>query len=109
MQKPKKILVLVGRRLEKIRKAAKLTQEQLSEKSGVSTKMLSLMENGSVAASLTTLDDVARALRVPMAQFVFEPDEIDQEIAATLVGRTRADRRRALAVILSVLAPVQEE
>lgn len=55
---------LVGRNVARIRRERQMTQEQLSERSGLSQQYLSTLERGSRNPTVTTLDEVAKALSV---------------------------------------------
>ena len=52
-----------------------LTLQELSLASGVSTAMLSRIERGQVTASISTLDAIARALQVPLANLFADTAE----------------------------------
>ncbi len=51
-----------GKKLCKLRKEKGLTQEQLSEKVGVSVEFISYLERGIYGASFETLAKIAKAL-----------------------------------------------
>lgn len=51
-----------GKRIKKIRKSLKLTQEQLAEKAGISAHFVYEIEHGQKTMSLYTLTDIALAL-----------------------------------------------
>jgi transcriptional regulator with XRE-family HTH domain len=55
-----------GSRLRSIRLELELTQEQFAEKLGMSVDFLSLIERGLNAPSFGTLEQIAKALRVPV-------------------------------------------
>jgi transcriptional regulator with XRE-family HTH domain len=58
-----------------LRIAAGLTQEQLAEKSAISIDFLSLIERGRSSPSFDNLENLAAALRLPVAQlFTFEEE-----------------------------------
>ena len=59
----------VGSALRALRHLEELTLDELSQRSGVSTAMISRIERGQVSASLSTLDALARAIGVPVANF----------------------------------------
>ncbi len=68
----------VGKKLKSIRKSKKITQKQLANRTGLSPSLLSQIENGQIAASLTTLDKLSASLNIKMSCFL---DEDDGEIA----------------------------
>ncbi len=57
----------VGEAIRRHRTLQNLTLNELSNRSGVSTAMISRIERGQVIASLLTLDALARAIGVPVA------------------------------------------
>ena len=63
----------MGYRIKERRKELKMTQTELSEKSGVSRATISGLENGSVrATSSNTLLKLARALDTTVDQIFFQ-------------------------------------
>jgi transcriptional regulator with XRE-family HTH domain len=65
----------IGQRVKGLRKAAGLTQEQLAEAIDLQPSAISRFENGSIGLSITTLQQAARVLRVPLARIFEEPGE----------------------------------
>lgn len=61
--------VRFGNRLRELRKAADLTQEQLSEKAGISIDFIGMMERGIRSPSPETLEKLSEALNVDIATF----------------------------------------
>ena len=62
----------MGYKIKEVREAKKMTQEELSEKSGVSRGTISALENGTVRATTTkTLVKIAYALGVSVDQIFF--------------------------------------
>ena len=61
------ISVLFGQNVKKYRKQAGLTQEQLSEKLGVSQKHLSIIETGAQFASASLIGRISEVLKVSPA------------------------------------------
>lgn len=53
---------LVGRNVERLRRAKGMTQEQLAERSGFSQQYISGLENGQRNPTLVTLYEIACAL-----------------------------------------------
>lgn len=58
---------LFGRNVRKFRKAARLTQEQLSERLGISQKHLSTIETGTQFASAQLIEKISNELEIPPA------------------------------------------
>lgn len=65
-----------GRTLRKFRKAAQLTQEQLSLSANLQRNYVSELELGQKQPSVTTLLKLARALKVSPAEFIECIDEL---------------------------------
>jgi len=58
------------------RKAAKITQEKLSEKADVDVTMIGLIERGIRNPSVNLADSLAHALGVPLFQMIKEADDL---------------------------------
>lgn len=57
----------MGYRIRKLRKERKMSQQELSEKSGVSRTIISFLESGkSIDTHLSTLQRIADCLEVPI-------------------------------------------
>jgi len=61
---------VLGDAVRKHRKGAKLTQETLAEKSGLSVVFISLLENGHRTVSVDALLRIARALKMELKDLV---------------------------------------
>jgi len=64
--------ITVGRRLKAMRTERGLSIRSLAEQSGLNVNTLSLIENGKTSPSVSTLQQIASALEVPITAF-FEP------------------------------------
>jgi len=63
----------LGRRIAELRRATKLTQEQLAEAVGCSVEFISLVERGVNAPSVARLADFAKVLKVEVKElFTFD-------------------------------------
>lgn len=66
----------LGQRIAGLRKARKLTQEQLAEAMGYSVEFISLVERGVNAPSVAGLERFAKALKVEVKEmFSFEKEK----------------------------------
>jgi transcriptional regulator with XRE-family HTH domain len=81
----------VGRRLRELRLENGLSIRALAEKSGLNFNTLSLIENGKTSPSVSTLQQLAKGLEVPITVF-FEND-----IPKTQVSFLKAGQRRRAA------------
>ncbi|HEY4239379.1 MAG TPA: helix-turn-helix transcriptional regulator [Kofleriaceae bacterium] len=70
--------VSFGRRIKRLRKQAKLTQEQLAERAGVATSTITRIEQGDRGVSTKTENALAAALGVS-----FERIRTDERVAAS--------------------------
>jgi transcriptional regulator with XRE-family HTH domain len=64
----KNLEVAIGRQVRELRKRQRMTGTDLAQQTGLSVGMLSKIENGVISPSLTTLQALANALRVPLVQ-----------------------------------------
>ncbi len=61
--------VAIGRQIRIYRKQMEITVSDLSKMTGLSTGMLSKIENGNTSPSLSTLQALSNALSIPMTAF----------------------------------------
>lgn len=86
-------LVQLGEDLRGLRKAQGLTLDDLASASGKSVSFISKIERGYARPSVTTLQELAGALGVPVGWFFEADDPVPAEERAYVV---RANRRRKL-------------
>src|SRR5262249_11272715 len=67
----------IGAQVRSLRRKLDLTGAELAEQAGLSTGMLSKIENGAVSASIDSLEALSRALNVPLTTFFASYDERD--------------------------------
>ena len=79
--------VLVGRKLRELRARKGLSLRGLANLSGLNVNTLSLIENGRSSPSVSTLQQLALALAVPIGAF-FESEPLEKRVVFT-----RADQR----------------
>jgi len=70
---------VLGNRLRALRVEKKLTIRALSELSGLAINTLSMVENGKTSPSVSTLQQLARALGVPITAF-FEAESLEKQV-----------------------------
>lgn len=58
----------LGKKIQKRRKAMKLTQERLAEKAGISLVYMGYIEQGKYAPSLEVLERLAKALDISIKE-----------------------------------------
>jgi len=78
---------VVAKKLKGLRLKNGFSLRALAERSGLNINTLSLVENGKSSPSVSTLQQLAMALEVPIAAF-FESEQVEKNIIFT-----RADRR----------------
>ena len=61
--------MLIGHRLQKLRKKRKITQKILAEKAGISRSYLADVEHNRYNPSLDTIESLASALKLDMKSF----------------------------------------
>jgi transcriptional regulator with XRE-family HTH domain len=76
----------VGRCIRMIRESRSLSIRALAEHSGLAVNTLSLIENGKTSPSVSTLQQLAAALQVPITAF-FETDSDAKQIVYTKAGK----------------------
>jgi transcriptional regulator with XRE-family HTH domain len=76
----------VGHRLRVLRAGRGLSMRTLAEKSGLNVNTLSLIENQRTSPSVSTLQQLAQALQVPISAF-FETDHGDKLVVHQKAGK----------------------
>jgi len=74
--------VLVGRRVRELRTRRGFSLRALADRSGLNVNTLSLVENGKSSPSVSTLQQMALALEVPISAF-FESEPIQKRVVFT--------------------------
>ena len=106
---PMDIRTYLGGQVQRARKACKLTQQELSDQTGVSIKMIQCIENGSVNPSYEILFPIVNRLGLTTSNlFNVEPDEHEEEINRFL-GKFRACNRANQMVLLNTLDFLAEQ
>jgi len=80
------VRVDVGHCLRELRLRRELSMRSLADQSGLNVNTLSLIENGKTSPSVSTLQQLARALNVPITAF-FEVDLEKQNISYQKAGQ----------------------
>lgn len=73
---------VVGKRIREIRTHRGLSLRELSERSGLNINTLSLVENARSSPSVSTLQQLSRALEVPITAF-FESEPVQKRVVYT--------------------------
>jgi transcriptional regulator with XRE-family HTH domain len=72
---PRSLEAGIGTEVRRLRKSLDITVAELGFAAGISTGMLSKIENGAISPSLATLDALAKALNVPISRLFAETEE----------------------------------
>lgn len=75
----------VGHRLREVRSSRGLSIRALAEQSGLNVNTLSLIENQRTSPSVSTLQQLAQSLQVPISTF-FETDHNDKHVVHQTAG-----------------------
>lgn len=100
-----------GRRLKSIREAAKLTQEQVAERTRGDAKYISALENGRSSPTLDTIMTLAKALNVPVDDLVLLDGEdsdvrsLRKKIDSAIDACDEEKLRRVYRLIRDVIEP----
>ena len=106
---PMDIHTYLGKRVQRARKACNLTQQELSDETGVSIKMVQDIEHGAVNPSYEILFPIVNRLGLTTSDlFNVEPDEHEEEINRFL-GKFRACSRANQMVLLNTLDFLAEQ
>ena len=97
----------IGQRIRVIRKAQKLTQVELAERTGLSVPYISHIENGIKQASLQAVVNIAEALECTADKLLYEnqPDYCSvcqPELAEMLFDCTTSEQQFLLGVLSSI-------
>ena len=69
----------LGLRIKELRKKKKLTQDELSEKAGITGKYMGMIERGEVNVSVKILENLAEVLGVQVADFFEFENQVSPE------------------------------
>lgn len=78
--------ILVGRRLRDLRIKRGFSLRALADRSGLNINTLSLVENGKSSPSVSTLQQLAQALEIPISSF-FESEPVEKHVVYTPAGQ----------------------
>lgn len=81
---------IIGWNLRRLRVAQGLSQERLALAAGIDRAYVGRVERGSENVTISTLEAMARALAVPVAHLLVEPDGEAERPAPLKAGRKPA-------------------
>ena len=101
------VFEVVGENIRARRKARRWTQQKLAEAAGLSTYFIGAVERGQAVVSLRALDQIARALKVPLSVLVEQTDDSDRkelyEAVLTCLKRADAEELRVILEMCGLL------
>jgi len=79
-------LKAIGKRIQSLREAKKLTQEDMEEKIGINARYLSAIENGKRNVTVDTLEKIAKGLGIELYELFlcWEGEDSDRAIRTAL-------------------------
>mgnify|MGYP002509986087 CR=1 FL=1 len=102
-------LAALGQKMREARKGKSLTQQELSDETGVSIKMIQCIESGKVNPSFEILFPIVNRLGLTTSDlFSVEPDEHEEEVNRFL-GKFRACNRSNQLILLNTLDFLAEQ
>jgi len=75
MKTKESIYKIIGKNVRLFRKKERMTLNDLSKKTGISTSFLSNIENGSKQATLLTLEKIATALKINLTSLLIKREK----------------------------------
>ena len=95
---------LFGSRIRYLRKMSGISQEKLAERTGLSTKTISYIENGKNTISFNKLPLLAEALEIPIYKlFIFTDSENNKEILNELLESATTKEINAIASVVKTM------
>ena len=103
----------IGAKIKQYRKAAKLSQSQLAEMIGVSTKYVSVLERSAKPPSLETLINIANALNISTDLLLCDILNVQFDIKQTIIGERfkglcKKEQAKVLAVVDVLIDQIKE-
>ena len=100
-----KLSDVISKRLKEYRKEHDLSQEQFAEKAGISLPLLSELERGIANPTLQTLEKIARAMDLPVAEMLDADCALKDErrLRSQIAGRLEkfdADNLKVISALL---------
>jgi transcriptional regulator with XRE-family HTH domain len=69
------ILIKIAKRVRQLRKINNLSQEQLAERAGLHPTFIGNIERAEKNSTITTLERIAQAFKIPLIQLLTFPDD----------------------------------
>ncbi|MBQ2942714.1 MAG: helix-turn-helix transcriptional regulator [Clostridia bacterium] len=96
---------LMGTRIKLLRRDKNITQEQLAEKTGVSTEHISRIETGSFRPSIALIEKLSEALDVSEKLLLFGENEspFPKNSLASKIEALPLEKRKAIELIIDLI------
>ena len=62
--------IVIGKKVKKIRKGLKMTQEEVAERVGISATYMGYIEQGRYTPSMQVLEKISKILRVKVSELI---------------------------------------
>ena len=100
-------LKTIGKRIKKYRTQSKLRQEQLAEKTGLSTNYIGMIERGEKVPALETFLKIANALQVSadmlLADVLYSTYTVKDSLLAEKLDKLEADDRKKIYDVIDTM------
>lgn len=95
---------MIGARIKRLRQVKKLTQEQLSEKMGITSKYLSSIERGKENPTLDTLIKLALALDIEILEiFNYSKEKSPKDLRRAIDDLLKVGNKEQLELAVRIL------
>lgn len=106
-------MAVFGARVQQIRKARRLTQEDVADRIGCSLSYISKLENGKASCNLSRLLDLADALKCAAAELIFGVNRgsrayLEAEVERMLGDLTSRDKELVCILMASMIKRSKE-
>ncbi len=102
-------LILLGKRIGELRSSRRLSQERLSEMSGISARHISELERGKANPSYQVLRQVADSLNVPLSALLdFDHQKTKSELQEDLIATIKKLPTEKLKIVHRVMTILAE-
>lgn len=98
----------IGKKIKQLRKNAKLSQAELSEKIGMTEKNLSNIERGLQLPALTSFFKMLDIMNIPLYEFGVNPKSIENSSRDTLIKEIYLSNSKELDAISGIIKIVKD-
>lgn len=98
---------IIGKRIAKVRKDAKLTQAELSERIGMSEKYLSRIECGKQLPSIVIVAKISRALGISASELLGETNNYNSKVIQNEMKDLSAYEQERISEIIKIIREIK--